>query len=91
MEGGDIDKYVSKFEELVRCAGYRADSPMVINVFTKGLPRKLYEQCYTLDNPQSYEGWKAALLKRQEQYIHLQNHFNEGKKNLEKYRNHSGN
>jgi hypothetical protein len=35
---GDVDMYVTKFEQLVRAAGYEIDANLTIDIFTTGLP-----------------------------------------------------
>ena len=72
MQQGNIDEYVAKFERLIREAGYDRDTPLTIELFTNGLPNALYETVYTMDDPQTYERWKSAVLERQKQYIHIQ-------------------
>jgi hypothetical protein len=81
MQQGNIDEYVAKFERLIREAGYDRDTPLTIELFTNGLPNGLYEAVYTMDDPQTYERWKSAVLDRQKQYIHIQ-----ARKRLDGYR-----
>ena len=39
MKDGDIDTYVTTFEQLARKAGYPLDSDLTLDFFTNGLPR----------------------------------------------------
>ena len=47
MERGELDAYISKFEQVVRHAGFDVNDPMVLDKFTDGLPHKMYEDLYT--------------------------------------------
>ena len=38
MDLQDPDRYIVKFEELVRHAGYNINDPLTIGHYTKGLP-----------------------------------------------------
>jgi len=70
MKEGDIDAYVAQFEELAQMAGYRLDEPQTIDTFTAGLPLNLYLKTFELDQPRTYQQWREAVVKRQQQYIH---------------------
>src|SRR5258708_31406477 len=71
MKDGDIDAYITNFEQLAQKAGYQLDTPQTINLFTDGLPQELYEKVYHFNKPCNYEEWKNATMHRQEQYIHM--------------------
>ena len=77
MKDGDIDAYVTTFEQLARKAGYPLDSDLTLDFFTDGLPRELYEKVYQFDMPRDYEEWKRATMHRQEQYIHMKGRINQ--------------
>ena len=72
MNGGDIDGYVAQFDTLVAQAGYDLDDPQTIEKFTNGLPTSLWETVYTMDDPTTYEEWRAAAMKRQRKWLHTQ-------------------
>ena len=55
MQGQDLDKYITKFEELVRRAQYNINGPQTINMFTRGLPTTLYETIFQYDNPRMFK------------------------------------
>ena len=63
MKDGDIDVYVTTFEQLARKAGYPLDSDLTLDFFTDGLPHELYEKVYQFDMPQNYEEWKRATMR----------------------------
>src|SRR5258708_29647867 len=71
MRDGDIDAYMTTFEQLMWKAGYLLDASLTLDFFTNRLPHKLYEKVYQFDQPCNYDDWKAAVLWRQEQYIHM--------------------
>ena len=77
MKDGDIDAYVTTFEQLARKAGYPLDSDLTLDFFTDGLPRELYEKVYQFDMPCNYEEWKRATMCRQEQYIRMRGRINQ--------------
>ena len=72
MFGWDVDEYISTFESLVRHAEYDTGESLTVDIFTDGILLDLYEVCYNIDNPTTYEEWKDLLLKRVEQQMHMQ-------------------
>ncbi len=86
MREGDIDAYVAQFEELARMAGYHLDKPQTIDTFTAGLPLNLYLKTFELDQPRTYQQWREAVVKRQQQYIHARAHMDAHKNNNPKPR-----
>jgi hypothetical protein len=71
MVGEDLDGYIARFELLARQARYHVNNPQTLDIFTAGLPNMLYSDTYKLDDLQDYERWKACLLVRQRQFIHV--------------------
>ncbi len=69
MEGGHIDKYITKFEQYVALAGYGVDEPTVLEKFIKGLPNPLARNCVEMDNPDLWDKWKESARKHQEVYL----------------------
>jgi len=72
MEGGHINKYITKFERHVAMAGYGVDEPMVLDKFIKGLPNPLTRTCVEMDTPDTWEEWKASARKCQDIYLRWQ-------------------
>jgi hypothetical protein len=72
MKGMDVDGYVANFEQLVRTAGYDLDDPQTLDYFTDGMCHNLFEECYQNDDPLTYDDWKASLLERVRQQVHLE-------------------
>ena len=60
-EKGNIDKYVTEFEQTAREAGFNLDSLQTIDSFTDGIPKKLYEAAFQYDSPQTFEQWKREI------------------------------
>ena len=71
----DVDVYVTKFEQLVRAAGYEIDGDLTIDMFTAPLPRALYEKIFQDDHPTTYKQWKECIIMRHQQWIHMQAHM----------------
>ena len=71
MEGGDLDAYISKFEQTVRHAGLNHDDPLVLDKFTDKLPVKMYEDIYTHKQPRTYEQWRQEAIQQQKAFVHL--------------------
>ena len=81
MQGQDLDKYIAKFEELIRHAQYNINGPQTINMFTRGLPMTLCETIFQHDNPRTFEQWRTAALKRQGLRFHMN-----VRRNLDKFK-----
>ena len=81
MQGQDLDGYIAHFEELVRHAEYNINGPQTIDMFTRGLPTSLYETIYQHDQPETFEQWRRAALRRQGHWYHLN-----ARKNLDKFK-----
>jgi hypothetical protein len=72
MKGLDVDGYVATFERLVRTASYDLDDPQTLDYFTDGMCHNLFKECYQNDDPVTYDDWKASLLERVRQQVHLE-------------------
>ena len=81
MQGQELDGYIAHFEELVRHAEYDINGPQTIDMFTRGLPTSLYETIYQHDQPETFEQWRRAALRRQGHWYHLN-----ARKNLDKFK-----
>lgn len=67
MTDGDVDSYINKFECLVQQSGYRINEPLTLEIFTRGLPRGLFEKVYKYNNPTTYTQWKDVVIHCQQQ------------------------
>jgi hypothetical protein len=72
MNGLDVDGYVANFERLARTARYDLDDPQTLDYFTDGMRHNLFKECYQNDDPATYDDWKASLLERVRQQVHLE-------------------
>jgi len=57
-----IDKYMSKFEELARQAGYQAGNPETRQLFLHGLPRQVLEEVMRGGMPLTYQDLKQKAV-----------------------------
>ena len=82
MEKGNVDDYITKFEKLVRLAGYSLTEPTIIERFGDGLPPKLLATVITQDSPTTWQEWTNAVIRRQQQYLFLQERLSSNKGQL---------
>jgi hypothetical protein len=74
LDKGNLDKLITKFEQLVRHAGYDINQDLVLRIFTSALPNTMYEYILrTLPQPASYEQWRSAAIDQQKVYVHMRN------------------
>jgi hypothetical protein len=72
MERGDIDGYISKFEQTVRLAGLDINEQMVVDKFTDGLPNDMYATLYEQNPaPITYEQWRHGAVQQQKKWVHI--------------------
>ena len=72
MKGEELDDYISHFKALVRQAGLTNNDQLVLNIFTTGLPYKMYKELYSIQPPLiTYEQWRVAATEQQKKFIHL--------------------
>jgi len=69
MTGDNLDEYLASFETLGNRAELNPDDPLNLCMFAQGLPRQLADACLAMENPDTYEQWKAAA--QQQQVIYL--------------------
>jgi hypothetical protein len=75
-----LDDYIAKFERQARVAEYDLDNALTIDLFIKGLPRDLVEKALQLDEPRTYNEWKDAVSRRQQQYFFIKTRLDSFKK-----------
>jgi hypothetical protein len=79
MERGDLDGYVSKFEQLARLAGYDLNSSLVLNRFGSKLIPSLYAAIVNgPDEPVTWTDWVRAAQKYQQKYLLVQANLGDG-------------
>jgi len=69
MTGDNLDKYLALFETLGNRAELNPDDPSNLRTFTQGLPQQLADTCLAMENPDTYEQWKAAAQWQQVIYL----------------------
>jgi hypothetical protein len=73
MEHGDLDGYVSKFEQLAHLAGYDLNSSLVLDRFGSKLIPGLYAAIVNgPDEPVTWTDWVRAAQKYQQKYLLVQ-------------------
>ena len=65
MKDGNVDKYIADFKELARRAGHNADELYNLQLFARGLPRRLADNCIDFENPETFEQWAKAAQQQQ--------------------------
>ncbi|KAH8977124.1 hypothetical protein EDB86DRAFT_3084799 [Lactarius hatsudake] len=79
MKGGDIDTYVTTFQNLVTKAGYNPDEATMLELFQDGLPNQLVVNAVRFQHPVNWEQWKAAARLQQAEYLILKDRLGKGK------------
>jgi hypothetical protein len=64
LEKGDLDALITKFEQLVRHAGYDVNQELVLRIFTSALPDAMYAHIMSGPKPQNYEDWRHAAIEQ---------------------------
>jgi hypothetical protein len=72
MKAPEIDKYISKFEELCNKAGYRTGNTEVTYLFLKGLPKPILKDIMRGPQVGSYEDLKDRIIQvtRSQELLH---------------------
>jgi len=69
MTGDNLDEYLAAFETLGNCTELNPDDPSNLCTFAQGLPWSLANTCLKMENPDTYEQWRATA--QQQQVIYL--------------------
>jgi len=69
MTGDNLDEYLAAFETLGSRAELNPDNPSNLRTFAQGLPRQLADACLAMENPDTYEQWRAAAQRQQVIYL----------------------
>jgi hypothetical protein len=73
LERGDLDALITKFEQLVRHAGYNINQELVLHIFTSALPDAMYAHIMQGPKPQNYEDWRHTAIEQQKLFTHMKN------------------
>ena len=60
MEKGELDEYMSQFQQLAELAGYYEQTGMKCCQYFQGLPQGLQESCSPLSQPATTQTWKTG-------------------------------
>jgi len=69
MTGDNLDEYLAAFETLGSWAELNPDDPLNLRTFAQGLPQQLADACLAMENPDTYEQWRAAAQRQQVIYL----------------------
>ena len=69
MTSNNLDEYLALFETLGNRAELNPDNPSNLCMFAQGLPHQLADACLAMENPDTYEQWKAAAQRQQVIYL----------------------
>jgi len=69
MTSDNLDKYLALFKTLRNRAKLNPDDPSNLHTFAQGLPHQLADACLAMENPDTYEQWKAAAQRQQVIYL----------------------
>jgi len=71
MRNDNLDEYLAAFETLALCADLDANNPTNLQTFALGLPRSLADACIKMENPETYEQWRATVQRQQKIYLKM--------------------
>jgi len=69
MTGDNLNEYLALFETLGNRTELNPDDPSNLRTFAQGLPHQLADACLAMENPDTYEQWKAAAQRQQVIYL----------------------
>jgi len=69
MKGDNLDEYLAAFETLALCSELDHNNPSNLRTFALGLPWLLADACIKMENPESYEQWRAVVQCQQKIYL----------------------
>ena len=84
MEKGELDKYMSQFQQLAELAGYYKQTGMICRWYFQGLPQGLQESMITfkpMRHYQTLEDWIEGAIRQHSKYLTYQSYFG-GRKNF---------
>jgi len=69
MKNDNLDEYLAAFETLALHAKLDINDPTNLQTFALGLPRSLANACIKMENPKTYEQWRATVQCQQKIYL----------------------
>jgi len=69
MKNDNLDEYLAAFETQVLRADIDMNDHTNLRTFALGLPRSLADACIKMENPKTYEQWRATVQRQQKIYL----------------------
>jgi len=69
MRNDNLDKYLAAFETQALHADIDMNDHTNLRTFALGLPRSLADACIKMENPETYEQWRATVQRQQKIYL----------------------
>jgi len=61
MRNDNLDEYLATFKTLALRANLDINNPTNLRTFALGLPQSLADACIKMENPETYEQWRAMV------------------------------
>ena len=84
MEKGELDEYMSQFQQLAKLAGYYEQTGMICQRYCQGLPQGLQESMIAFEPTRHYQNlddWIEGAIRQHSKYLTYQSYFG-GQKNF---------
>ena len=78
MEKGELDKYMSQFQQLAELAGYYEQTGMICHRYFQGLPQGLQESMLAFEPTHHYQNlddWIEGAIRQHSKYLTYQAYF----------------
>jgi len=69
MKNDNLDEYLAAFKTQALRADIDMNNHTNLQTFTLGLPRSLADACIKMENPETYEQWRATVQHQQKIYL----------------------
>ena len=90
MERGELDKYMSKYQQLCELAGYHEQTGMICDHYFLGLPKGLWEAMIGFEPIKHYctlDDWIEGAVRQHSKYLTFQAHFGSKKDTNQRFQN----
>ena len=84
MEKGELDEYMSQFQQLAELTGYHEQTSMICYRYFQGLPQGLQESMIAFEPTRHYQrldDWIKWAIRQHSKYLTYQSYFG-GRKNF---------
>jgi len=71
MRNNNLDEYLATFKTLALHTDLDANNPTNLRTFALGLPRSLADTYIKMENPETYEQWRATVQCQQKIYLKI--------------------